>query len=72
MRKASKWFIMLSLLLAFGGIGAFAQANSELTGIVTDQTGAVVAGAHLRSPTLPPDITKAPSAAQRACMISTV
>ena len=25
--------------------GAFAQANSSLTGIVTDQTGAVVAGA---------------------------
>jgi hypothetical protein len=27
--------------------GAFAQANSELTGIVTDQTGAVVAGAKI-------------------------
>ena len=44
MRKASNWFIMLLLLLAFGGILAFAQANSELTGIVTDQTGAVVPG----------------------------
>ncbi len=47
MKKASNWFIMPLLLLAFGGILAFAQANSELTGIVTDQTGAVVAGAHL-------------------------
>jgi len=28
-------------------VGAFAQANSEVTGIVTDQTGAVVAGAKI-------------------------
>ena len=47
MRKAKMGYILLSLLLALGGLGAYAQANSELTGIVTDQTGAVVAGAHL-------------------------
>jgi len=28
-------------------VGAFAQANSDVTGIVTDQTGAVVAGANV-------------------------
>jgi len=47
MRKATNWYILLPLLFVLGGIGAFAQANSELTGIVTDQTGAVVGGAHL-------------------------
>ena len=45
MRKTNTWLIMLALLLTFGGIRAFAQANSELTGIVTDTTGAVVPGA---------------------------
>ncbi|HEY5213318.1 MAG TPA: carboxypeptidase-like regulatory domain-containing protein, partial [Acidobacteriaceae bacterium] len=42
MRKSSTWLIVLALLLTFGGIRAFAQANSELTGTVTDTTGAVV------------------------------
>ena len=36
-----------ALILAWACVGAFAQANSELTGIVTDQTGAVVAGARV-------------------------
>ncbi|MBS1802034.1 MAG: carboxypeptidase regulatory-like domain-containing protein [Acidobacteria bacterium] len=46
MRKAITRYILLTLLLVLGGaFGAYAQANSELTGIVTDQTGAVVAGA---------------------------
>jgi hypothetical protein len=45
MRKAKR-YILLGLLLALGGIvGAYAQANSTLTGIITDQTEAVVAGA---------------------------
>ena len=48
MRKAKTRFILLTLLLVLGGaFVAYAQANSELTGIVTDQTGAVVAGAHI-------------------------
>ncbi|MGA2569490.1 MAG: carboxypeptidase-like regulatory domain-containing protein [Terracidiphilus sp.] len=47
MRRTNVWIVVISLLLAFGGVSAFAQANSELTGIVTDPTGAVVAGAHL-------------------------
>jgi hypothetical protein len=39
-------FILLTLLMALGGtVGAYAQANSTLTGIITDQTEAVVAGA---------------------------
>jgi hypothetical protein len=35
------------MLLALACAGLYAQANSELTGIVTDQTGAVVPGAKL-------------------------
>jgi len=36
---------LLSLFLVLACVGLHAQANSELTGIVTDQTGAVVPGA---------------------------
>jgi hypothetical protein len=32
-------------LFVLASASAFAQANSDLTGIVTDQTGAVIAGA---------------------------
>jgi len=45
MRQASYRFFLLPLLFVLVCAGAFAQANSELTGIVTDQTGAVVSGA---------------------------
>jgi hypothetical protein len=38
---------LLALILAFSCLAASAQANSELSGIVTDQTGAVVAGARI-------------------------
>jgi hypothetical protein len=37
----------LPLLFVLACVGAFAQANSDVTGIVTDQTGAVVAGAKI-------------------------
>ena len=47
MRQASYRFFLLPLLFVLACAGAFAQANSELTGIVTDQTGAVVAGAKI-------------------------
>jgi Carboxypeptidase regulatory-like domain len=40
----TRLFVM-PLFFALACAGAFAQANSDLTGIVTDQTGAVVAGA---------------------------
>jgi hypothetical protein len=36
---------VLPLIFVLACVGAFAQANADVTGIVTDQTGAVVAGA---------------------------
>src|SRR5580658_1959192 len=43
-----KYKVLLTPLLALATtVGAYAQANSELTGIVTDQTGAVVPGAKI-------------------------
>jgi hypothetical protein len=47
MRQAKNRFFLLPLLFVLACVGALAQANSELTGIVTDQTGAVVAGAKI-------------------------
>jgi hypothetical protein len=47
MRQARYWIILLPLFLVLTCVGAYAQANSEVTGIVTDQTGAVVAGANI-------------------------
>jgi len=47
MRQARYRFFLLPLLFVLACAGAFAQANSEVTGIVTDQTGAVVAGANI-------------------------
>ncbi len=40
------WLFVL-LCLGMSGIAAHAQQNSEITGIVTDQTGATIAGAQL-------------------------
>ena len=40
-------FLLLPLLFLLTCAGAFAQANSNITGIVSDQTGAVVAGAKI-------------------------
>src|SRR5215469_9705613 len=45
MRQAKNRFFLLPLLFVLACVGLYAQANSELNGIVTDQTGAVVAGA---------------------------
>lgn len=47
MRQAKNRFFLLPLLFVLACAGAFAQANSVLTGIVTDQTGAVVSGAKI-------------------------
>ncbi len=47
MRQAKYRFFLMPLFFVLACAGAFAQANSELTGIVTDQTGAVVAGAKI-------------------------
>src|SRR5664279_1718366 len=37
--------VVLSLIFVLAAVGAIGQANSNITGIVTDQTGAVVSGA---------------------------
>src|ERR1700722_7564962 len=47
MRLAKYRFILLPLFVFLACAGAFAQANSTVTGIVTDQTGAVVSGAKI-------------------------
>ncbi len=47
MRQARYRFFLLPLIFALVCVGAFAQANSDITGIVTDQTGAVVPGAKI-------------------------
>ena len=47
MRQMRNRFFLLSVLFALAGVFALAQANSDLTGIVTDQSGAVVAGAKI-------------------------
>ena len=44
MRQTRYRYFLLPLIFMLAGVGVFAQANSELTGIVTDQTGAVVPG----------------------------
>jgi len=41
MRQARNRFFLLLLFVVLACAGAFAQANSDVTGIVTDQTGAV-------------------------------
>jgi hypothetical protein len=47
MRQAKYRFLLLPLFFVLACVGLYAQANSEVTGIVTDQTGAVVAGAKI-------------------------
>ena len=42
MRQAKYRFLLLPLLFVLAGVAALAQANADLTGIITDQTGAVV------------------------------
>ena len=44
-----RWYrlFLLPLIFVVAGVAALAQANSELTGIVTDQTGAVVPDAKI-------------------------
>jgi len=45
MRVTRYRFFLVPLFFVLACVGAFAQANSAVTGLVTDQTGAVVAGA---------------------------
>lgn len=48
MKDAKHRFLLLALMLALTCVGVFAQANSTVTGIVTDATGAVVSGANIQ------------------------
>jgi hypothetical protein len=47
MRQARCRFFLLPLFFVLPCAGSFAQNNSDLTGIVTEQTGAVVSGARI-------------------------
>jgi hypothetical protein len=47
MNQTRNRLLALVCLLVLACIGLHAQANSQLTGIVTDQTGAAIAGAHI-------------------------
>jgi hypothetical protein len=47
MRQARYRYLLLPLIFVLACAVGHAQANSEVTGIVTDQTGAVVAGAKI-------------------------
>ena len=40
--------LLLALLLTVCSVGAWAQSTATLSGIVTDPSGAVVAGAHIK------------------------
>jgi Carboxypeptidase regulatory-like domain len=46
-RRTYLRFVLLPLLFALTCVGAFAQANSNITGLVTDQSGAAIPGAKL-------------------------
>jgi hypothetical protein len=48
MKDARNKFLLLPLFLVLACAGAFAQANSTVIGIVTDATGAAVAGASIQ------------------------
>ena len=47
MRLTKYRFFLLPLIFVLASVAAFAQANADLTGIVTDQTGAVVPDAKI-------------------------
>jgi hypothetical protein len=47
MRQMKYRFFLLPLIFVLACAGAFAQANSDVTGIITDQTGAVVPDASI-------------------------
>ena len=58
MRQARYRLFLLPDVLRLACVAAFAQANSEVTGIVTDQTGAVVPERRSPSPIQRPDAAK--------------
>lgn len=48
MRNAKYRFFLLPLFLVLAYVGAYAQANSSISGLITDPTGAVVSGATIQ------------------------
>src|SRR6476646_1914006 len=46
-KRTSYRFLLLPLLFALACVGLHAQANSNITGIVSDQSGAVIPGAKI-------------------------
>lgn len=49
MRNAKYRFFLLPLILVLACAGAIAQANSSISGLITDPTGAVVSGATIQT-----------------------
>jgi hypothetical protein len=47
MKHAGYRWYLVPLFLVFACVGIYAQQNSEISGIITDQSGAVVPGAHV-------------------------
>jgi len=47
MRQTKYRFLLFPLIFMLASVTGFAQANSDVTGLVTDQSGAVVAGANI-------------------------
>ena len=47
MKFSGRRFLLASVFLLLTCIGTYAQQNSEITGVVTDPSGAVVPGAHV-------------------------
>jgi hypothetical protein len=59
MKDAKYKFLLLALFLALTCVGVFAQANSAITGIVNDQTGAVVSAARIEVTELATGVARA-------------
>ena len=58
MKDAKCRFLLLALFVVLACVGAFAQANSSINGLVSDQTGAVVSGARIELTDAATGVTK--------------
>ena len=63
-RRKSWLFLLLPLMFALACTQLFAQANSNITGIVSDQSGAVIAGANITLTDLTTGATKATTSSE--------
>src|SRR3569833_1648362 len=62
--RKSWLFLLLPLMFALACTQLFAQANSNITGIVSDQSGAVIAGANITLTDLTTGATKATTSSE--------